>query len=137
MRQRAESTLAQQRWDFMTEELCRQILVLLIMAVEEGRLLMTVGRVVERVDVQFQPGRRYGEHGEERLDEHVPQPVERGDVDGVLEPRMCGLALQVVVGGPPSGDELEHRIGAEGVVVVLICVEPFAVSRSTYPARMP
>jgi hypothetical protein len=43
-----------------------------------------------------------------------------GDVDPVLEPGQRRLTGEVCIVGRAAGDELEDRIGAEGVVVVLV-----------------
>src|SRR5262249_43902310 len=58
----------------------------------------------------------------ELVEEDVTQPLEGGDVDGVLEAGQRGLAGQVVVLGGAGGDELEDGVVAEGVVVVLVKV---------------
>ena len=48
--------------------------------------------------------------------------LREADGDGVLEAGQRRLAGQVVVLGRAVGDELEDRIGAQGVVVVLVLV---------------
>jgi hypothetical protein len=56
------------------------------------------------------------------VEEHVAQPLEGHDADGVLEARQRRLAGQVVVLGRAAGDELEDGVGADGIVVVLVLV---------------
>ena len=59
-------------------------------AVEEGRLLLTVRGVVERIDVRPDPFRRLVEGGDELVDEDFLQSLQRLHVDGVLESRKAG-----------------------------------------------
>ena len=100
----------------------RQILVLLVEAVEQGQLLRPVGRVVHGVEVEGQRQGRLRERGDELVDEHVAQAEQGGDVDLVLEAGQGRLTGQVGVVGRAVGDELEDGIGAQGVVVVLVFV---------------
>jgi hypothetical protein len=100
----------------------RQILVLLVVAVEEDQLLTAVRGVIHGIEVEEQVARRRGERGEELVDQGVAQAFQRGDVDGVLKARQGGLAGQVGVGGQAAGNEFEDGFGAQGVVVVLIFV---------------
>jgi hypothetical protein len=87
--------------------------------------------IVEGVQVQGERGLRSIKGRDELIDQHVPQPPEIGNRDGVLEPGERGLAGQVLrIVRKTVGDQLEDRITAEGVVIVLVLVEPFAVSRS-------
>ena len=78
--------------------------------------------VVHGVEVESQRERRLGERGDELVDEHVAEILQRGNVDLVLEARQRRLAGQVRAVGRAIGDEFEGRIGPQGVVVVLIVV---------------
>jgi hypothetical protein len=90
--------------------------------VPEGQLLLAVGRVIDRIQVERQVARRLVEGGDELVKEDVTQPLERLDRDGVLEAGQCRLAGQGVAIGGASGDELEDGVVTEGVVVVLVLV---------------
>jgi HKD family nuclease/diadenosine tetraphosphate (Ap4A) HIT family hydrolase len=99
-----------------------QVLVLVVVAVPERQLLVAVGRVIDRVQVERQVRGRGVEGGDELVKEHVAQPLEGFDADGVLEAGQRRLAGPVVIPGRAVGQELEDRIGAQGVVVVLVFV---------------
>jgi hypothetical protein len=88
----------------------RQVLRLLVIAVEHDQLLLAVRRVVEGVDVEREVPRRRVEGLEEQVDQDVAEPPEVGDRDGVLEPREGRLAGEVGPVGEPVGDELEDGI---------------------------
>src|SRR5262249_55346783 len=62
------------------------------------------------------------EGSDEPVEEHVAQPLERLDADGILKAGQRRLAGQVVVFRAAVGDELEDGVGAERVVVVLVLV---------------
>ena len=100
----------------------RQVLILLVVAVEHDQLLLPVRRVVEGVEVEGEVRRRRVEGLEEQIDQHVAQPPQVGDRDGVLEPREGGLAGEVGVVGESVGEELEDGVRPQGVVVVLVLV---------------
>ena len=59
---------------------------------------------------------------EEQVHEHIPEPPQVGDGDGVLEAREGGLAGQIAVFRESVGEELEDGIRTQGVVVVLVLV---------------
>ena len=54
----------------------RQVLVLLVEAVEKSQLLLAVGGIVKCVDVQCQMCWRLLEGGDELVEQHVPQAEE-------------------------------------------------------------
>jgi hypothetical protein len=83
---------------------------------------VAVGGVIHGVQVEGQMARRCVEGGNELVEEHVTQPLQGLDRDGILEAGQGRLAGQVIVFGRAVGHELEDRIGAEGVVVVLVLV---------------
>ena len=92
--------------------------MLLVVPMVERELLPAVGRIVERVDVERDAGREsFGrlptrEAFDARVDGKVDEPLQRGGVDGVLEPRERGLAGEVAVVERSAGDELEDIPGA-------------------------
>ena len=98
----------------------RKVLVLVIIAVEEGQLLLPMRGIVEHVDVEGQMPRGSGERGDELVDEDILQSPQGTDVDGVLEAGQGGLAGQFPAFGRTAGEEFEERIVAEHVVVVLV-----------------
>jgi hypothetical protein len=63
----------------------RQVLVLVVAAGRKGQLLMTMGRVINGIEVEGQVSRRGVEGGDNLVEEHVTQPFERLDGDGILE----------------------------------------------------
>jgi hypothetical protein len=79
---------------------------------------MTVGRVIHGIQVERQVTGRGVEGGDELVEEDVMQPQEGLDADGILEARQRGLAGQVVVLRGAVGDQLEDRVGVQGVVVI-------------------
>ena len=95
---------------------------MVIVTVEHDQLLLPVRRVVEGVDIEREVVRRRVERLEEQIHEHVAEPPQIGDGDGVLEAGEGGLAGQVAVLGEPVGEELEDGVGAQGVVIVLVLV---------------
>jgi hypothetical protein len=66
--------------------------------------------------------RRRGERGDELVEEHVAQALEGRDRDGALEAGQRRLAGQVVLVRGAVGEELEDRICAKRVVVILVLV---------------
>jgi hypothetical protein len=100
----------------------RQILVLLIEAMKQSELLRTVRRVVDCVQIEGERQRRLGERGDELIDERFTKLLQRGDVDLVLEAGQRRLAGQVGIVGRAIGNELEDRIGPQGIVIVLVFV---------------
>lgn len=62
----------------------RQVLILLVEAVKEDQLLLAMRGIVEGIDVERDPRRWRGEGVEELVTQHVSQPLEVGDRDGVL-----------------------------------------------------
>lgn len=110
----------------------REVLLLTVVPVEQRQLLLAVSRVVEAVEVKRQSPRLLVERVEELLDEQFPQSQQRLDADRILEPRQRRLRGQFgPVLGQPIADQLKHGIMPQRVVIVLILVEPFAVSHST------
>ena len=105
-----------------TGEYQGQVLVLLVVAVEERQLSGSVGGVVHGVEIEGPRQRRFGERGDELIDEDVAESEQGRNVDLVLEAGQRRLTGQVGVVGRAIGDEFEDRIGAEGVVVVLVFV---------------
>ena len=98
------------------------MLRVVVVAVPEGQLLLAVGRVIDRVEVERQMARRRVEGGDELVEEDVARPLEGLDGDGVLEAGQGGLAGQVVLLRGAVSDQFEDGVGAEGVVVVLVRV---------------
>lgn len=66
--------------------------------------------------------RRLIEAVEELFHQHVPQPPQVGDRHRVLESRQRRLTGQIGTIGQPIGNQLEHRIAAEFVMIILIFV---------------
>src|SRR5262249_38083796 len=99
-----------------------QVLVVVVVVGPEGQLLMTVRGVIDGVEVDGQVLRRFAERGDELVNEQHAQAFQGGDVDLVLETRQGGLAGQVGLSGPPATDELEDRVAAQSVDVVLLLV---------------
>jgi len=100
----------------------RQVLVLLVKAMEQDQLLLAVTRIIRRVEIQGDPSRRFGERTNELVNKEVMQPPEGGNIDGILETRERRLTGQVIVLWlSPSGD-LENGVAPEGVVVVAVFV---------------
>jgi hypothetical protein len=132
LRQLDLPTASQQlRRDLLLEEietLLRQVrrieqqLILVVIAVPERQLLVAVGRVIDRIEVERQVTRRGVEGGDELVNEDIAQPLEGLDADGVFEAGERRLAGQVVPVRGAVGDDLEDGAGAEGVVVVLVLV---------------
>ena len=89
---------------------------------EERQLLLPVGGVVERIDVQRQSCRRPVERRDELIDQEILQPEEGSDIDGVLETRQRGLTGQLGIVHRAVAEKLEDRIAAQHVVIVLIGV---------------
>jgi hypothetical protein len=89
-----------------------QVLVLVVEAVPERQLLVSVGRIVYGIEVERQVTRRTLEGGDELVEEHVAQPLEGRDRDGVLEAGQRGLAGQVVLVRGAVGNQLEDRVVA-------------------------
>jgi len=105
-----------------TAEEGREVLVLLEVAVKQHQLLLAVGRVIDSVQVQGQLGRGRGKGSDKLVDQDIAQPLQGGNVDGVLEAGQGGLAGQVGVRGGAIGEEFEDGIGAEDVMVVLVFI---------------
>jgi len=100
----------------------RQITELVVVGVEEGQLLMPVGRVFSIVDVEEDSGRRRPVGVDERVDQGFSDPVEIGPGDGVLQPGERRLAGQGLVFGKLVAGQLHGRIGAQRVGVVGVLV---------------
>src|SRR5512135_247012 len=62
------------------------VLILIIVSMEHDQLLAAMRGVVEGVEVEREMPRWPVERLDEEVDQHVPQPVQVGDRDGVLEP---------------------------------------------------
>ena len=92
---------------------------MIIKAVEEPALLPAMYRIVGRVEVEDQLGRRAGEAGDEPLDEHLVDGPGGRPVGAVLEPAQRRRARQHAV---PLNGGLPRRIPAQRSVVVQILV---------------
>ena len=106
---------------------------------KQHELLLTVGGIVEGVDVEGQSRGRFLEGVDELIDEHLLQPSQRRDVDGVFESRMRGLTGEFGV-ERSCRDEAEHGVVAKQIVVILIFVvgEDSEDARPRHlPKRMP
>src|SRR5579864_5912049 len=91
-------------------------------AVEQNQLLLAVGRIIDGVQIEGEPSRRHDERGNELIDALVTQPFQRGNRDAVFEPRQGRLAGKVEVVGVPIRDQLEYRIAAKRIVIILVDV---------------
>ena len=105
-----------------TRDHARLVLILIVVTVEECQLLLAMSWIVVRVDVKGEACRWRIERGDELVDEHVLQTPQHGNGDCVLKARQRRLAGQIIRVRRPTGNQLEHRIAAEHVVVVLILV---------------
>jgi hypothetical protein len=103
-------------------------------------LLLTMRRVVEAVQVEGQSRGRRLERVEELVNEQFPQTEQRGDNDGILEPRERRLGR-----GPGSRRIVRHAVAyqlkngivAERVVIVLVFVaSDEAIHRAAAPATV-
>ena len=95
---------------------------MLIVSVKHAQLLLSMRGVVEGVDVEREVSGRRVEGLDEQIHQHVTQPPEVWDRDGVLEPRERRLTGEVGIVGKSVGDELEDRIRSQRIVIVLILV---------------
>ena len=89
---------------------------------KEDQLLPAVRGVVEGIHVERDPRRWRGEGVQKLVAQRVPQSPEIGDRDGVLKPRQRRLAGQVDVARQTIAHQLERRVTAERVVIVLVLV---------------
>src|SRR5580692_7550547 len=99
-----------------------EVLVLLEVTVEEDELLLAVSRVIDGVDIEGEMLGRGREGGNELIDENITQAEQGTHRDGVLETRMGRLTGQVGAVGGSTGHQLENRIGAKCVVIVLVLI---------------
>ena len=97
----------------------RQVLVLLVEAVKADQLLPTMCGIVEGVHVERDPRRRHGEGVQKLVAQCVTQSPEISDRDGVLKPRQCRLTGQIDPVRQAVTHQLERRVAAESVVIVL------------------
>jgi hypothetical protein len=115
---------AQQRRDHLAalaiEDDHRMKHVLVVVAVEDGQLLLAVRRVVGAVDVEHDERRRRVERVDVRLLELSAQPVQLASGDGVFQARQGWLGRQRLV--PSAARLLKHRIVAQPVSVVAVFV---------------
>ena len=95
---------------------------MVVVAVPEGQLLVTVGGVNDGVQVDGQMMRRLVEGGDELVNEDITDILEGLNGDGILEARQGGLAGQVIVVGGTIGEEFEDGVMAESVMVILVLV---------------
>jgi hypothetical protein len=105
----------------------REVLMLVVKSVEEGELLLAVGRVVGRIgidrdDIGHATAVRSLEPLDAELDREVDRTEDRIGGHRVLEPRERRLARESLVVGEPVGDHLEDRVVTERVVVVAVLV---------------
>src|SRR5262249_31992926 len=89
-----------------------EVLVLLVVAVKQRQLLLPMGRIIDGIEVQEQLPGRYGEAGDELVDQHIPQALQGGDRDGVLPARQGRLAGQGGVGRLASSGLVGRRPAA-------------------------
>jgi hypothetical protein len=83
--------------------------------------------------VRSPPERWLRERSDELIHEDMAESFQRGDVDLVLEAGQRWLTGQVVIGGRAAGDELEDRMGAQGVVGASAKTEEFPMLWCTRP----
>lgn len=99
--------------------------MLAVVAVVVGALLVAVGGVVGGVEVQEDPLRRppLGALPDVELAQGVSHPKASASIGGVLQPRHRRLAREVLAGlRQRPAHELEERVGAKGVGIVLVLV---------------
>jgi hypothetical protein len=92
---------------------------MIVVAVEEAPLLLTVHRIVCSVEVQDQAFRGTAKRGDELLDEHLVQPPGRGPVGAVLPATQRRGAGQWRVA---FNRRLDRQIVAQCLMVVEIFV---------------
>ena len=101
----------------------RQKTALVIVGVEQRKLLMTVRHVAGVVDVERDARRRHCVGGHPWVDERIGQAEHVLQPRRVFEPRQGRLGTQVAPAvGQPSAGELERRIAAQHVEVVGVLV---------------
>ena len=122
MRRAMQQAYADHQVVFGAGDGTRQILILFVVAVKECQLLLAMGRIVERIDVQRQVFGRLGKRCNELINQVVLQLEEALYANRVLESRECRLACQIVIVDRSAAEKLENRIAAQHVVVVLIGV---------------
>ena len=101
----------------------RQKAALVIVGVEQRKLLMAVRHVAGVVDVEGDARRRRCVGGHPLVDERVGQANDVLQPGRVFEPRQGRLRAQVAPAvGQPAAGELEGRIGAQDVEIVGVLV---------------
>ena len=100
----------------------REITVLVVKGVEQGHLLMSVGRVFGVVDVEQDRDRRSPVRVEEHIDQDFGKAVEIGPGDGVFQARERRLAGQGLAVGKSFAGHLKGGVGAQSVGIVGVLV---------------
>ena len=96
---------------------------MIVVAVEESPLLVAVDGVVGGVEVEDQVLGRLGVSGDELIDQDLGARDQRLAVDAVLQAAEGRGRGEGQLGiGASSGGHLQHRVGAEGLMVVEILV---------------
>ena len=83
---------------------------------------MTVGGVIDSVEVKGQMAGWLTERADELIDEQGTQAFQGLDGDTILETGQSGLAGQVGAIGLAAKDEFEDRVTTQGVGVILVLV---------------
>src|SRR6185312_12949534 len=97
--------------------------MIVIISVEESLFLLAVHEVVGGVEVKHQVFGRLGMGSEELIDQYLSDLDQSLMVDAVLEATEGRCGGEGGFGlGRPSGDHLEHGVGAEGPMVVEVLV---------------
>ena len=115
------ATQQQARPSLEPEELVVHVLV--VPPMKERELLRPVGRIIRAVEIEDEIGRmlvRPVGVGTEPIDARASQPLNRGPVDRVLQPRERRLRPEG--GASIRRDHLERRVMAEPVSIVDVLV---------------
>jgi hypothetical protein len=117
------------------ENVKRQIAVALVVAVEEAALLIAVDRIVRGVQIEDQPSGRFLPGLNEQADEqpfhgvfvHADFMVALSvRLRGMFQPVERGLACEHgaigAAGFELAGEEAQHRIVAQGIVIVQVLI---------------
>ena len=101
----------------------RQKTALVIMGVEQRKLLMAVNDIAGVVDVERDRCRRRLVGGNPLIDEGVGQPDDVFELRRILQPRQCRLRTQVRVGvGQPPAGQFERRVAAQEIQIVGVLI---------------
>ena len=107
---------------FGTGNRTNKILVLPVESVEEDQLLLSVGRIVEDVDVQGDLRGWFVEGIHEPPNEMLFQSQQVARSDSIFKSRQGGLTGQIVVVGQPVRDHLENGVAAQEIMIVLVFI---------------